>query len=375
MLTLIHVIDDFSSKSGGTSEAVRNIVNSTAEKAHAAIVICNKANDGDLDCDSRVKIKSAKTRRGKYGLSGSFIFLLFREIRFCDHAYIHGVWQWHSIATCFICLLLRKNYSLFPHGMLDSWFQANLSQKIKKFVYWTIFEQFTAKNATAVITTTELEAKNFDQFFKPSITLEKVNVVPLGIADLYQPSKMVIREQQDEKFTKKILFLGRIHPKKGLENLLCALGQLDADFCLTIAGDGDRRYLEKLKTLSKSLGIENKICWLGHVMSDKKLEVLSCSDLFCLPSFQENFGISVVEALQFDIDVLLAKNVQISSLLSNCERVWICDNDVSALALTLSEWSRCHKGVKNGKNRLIYDILFQPAVAFQLLEKLRSKSC
>ena len=104
MLKTVHIIDDFSSKSGGTAEAVRNIVNATVQSGYRSVVICNKQSDYDLVCEQNVDIKSANAFPTKYGLSISLIKLLLREVADCNHVYIHGVWQWHSIATAVVCV-------------------------------------------------------------------------------------------------------------------------------------------------------------------------------------------------------------------------------------------------------------------------------
>ena len=143
--------------------------------------------------------------------------------------------------------------------------------KIKKFVYWMLFERLTVKFASALITTTNLEQEHFEPFLSPAALSKKIRVIPLGIEDLAAKSTQK-RKSANSTNTKRILFISRIHPKKCLDDLLHAISNLDFDIKLVVAGDGDYRYVNDLKALAKRQLIEDKIEWVGHITNEKKLK-------------------------------------------------------------------------------------------------------
>jgi glycosyltransferase involved in cell wall biosynthesis len=112
-----------------------------------------------------------------------------------------------------------------------------------------------------------------------------------------------------------VLYLSRLDPKKNLESLLqawpavvaCVPGAL-----LKIAGTGDPAYVDLLKAQARALGIESTVAWVGHVSGDAKSACFREADLFVLPSFAENFGIAVAEALSYGLPCVVAKGVALS---------------------------------------------------------------
>ncbi len=131
-----------------------------------------------------------------------------------------------------------------------------------------------------------------------------------------------------------MLFLSRVDPKKGLELLLPALASVP-HATLVIAGSGDEGYVASLKRLARELHIEERIVWAGYLEGNDKLAALAAADLFVLPSYSENFGIAVVEALAAGLPVLITDQVAIHREVAQAGagRVVPCDSDALAGAL------------------------------------------
>ncbi|TKB98612.1 glycosyltransferase [Pedobacter cryophilus] len=109
--------------------------------------------------------------------------------------------------------------------------------------------------------------------------------------------------------TLKLIFLSRIHPKKGIELLLDALAEVSFPFCLTIVGEGEEGYVENLKLKAESLRLKAMINWYGAVYGDDKFKLLAAHDLFVLPSYNENFANVVMESLAIGTPVLISDKV------------------------------------------------------------------
>ncbi len=146
------------------------------------------------------------------------------------------------------------------------------------------------------------------------------------------PIYMYLPEKLNEKVSKHILFLGRIHPIKGLENLIKAFADIKdrKGFHLIIAGDDQDPYALELKDRCKSLGMEEFINFVGHVEGHEKEKLLSESYVMVLPSHSENFGIVVIEALAQGTPVIASQNTPWEILNSISPESWV-PNDPDSL--------------------------------------------
>ena len=135
-----------------------------------------------------------------------------------------------------------------------------------------------------------------------------------------------------------LLFLSRIDPKKGLELLLPAFAQLHAAFPearLVIAGNGEEGYTETLQRMARALGVAEQVVWTGYLAGEEKLAALAAAEFFVLPSYSENFGIAVVEAMAAGLPVVISDQVGIHHEVSQAGagRVVPCNSDALADAL------------------------------------------
>jgi glycosyltransferase involved in cell wall biosynthesis len=144
--------------------------------------------------------------------------------------------------------------------------------------------------------------------------------VPLGVEwgqVAEDPPSLRLRERYPQLAAKKIvLFLSRLDPKKGLDLLLPALGELALrrkDFAFVLAGMGDSAYEAELAALVKRHGLQDRTVFLGHVHGRVKWSLLCEADLFVLSSYHENFGIAVVEAMAAGLPVVISDRVNIHS--------------------------------------------------------------
>ena len=229
---------------------------------------------------------------------------------------------------------------LSPHGMLEPW--------IVRRHYWTrkfpslLAYQRKALFASDVIhATAESEHQNIERISQYCNLLSdwhpKVFVIGNGI------DTDSIEVKTNWQRSRKILFLSRVHPKKGIEMLLQAFSELllnDGplrDYVLQIAGDGDSAYLDSLRSLTDRLGLNQHVQWLGGVYDDRKWALFREADLFVLPTHSENFGIVVAEALASGTPVLTTKGTPWSML--NIERCgWCVDVSADAIKTALCQF-------------------------------------
>jgi glycosyltransferase involved in cell wall biosynthesis len=261
-----------------------------------------------------------------------------------DVTLIEGLWQYGSLGASWTLRRRKMPYVVVPHGMLDPWFKHQFPYKhLKKLVYWLLAEYWVIKGARLTLFTAKdelLSARN-------SFALYQANerIASLGIrvpeVDLEKAKIKFLASKPKLRNKRLILFLGRVHPKKGLELLLQAWAEslsASSDFHLVIAGPCDNTYQCQLKQRIRTLGIEESVSWLGMVNGMEKWGVLGAAELFVLSSYQENFGIAVVEALASGTPVLISNRVNIWREIEASRAGLVCNTNANDVAKALRRW-------------------------------------
>lgn len=238
----------------------------------------------------------------------------FLETEQPDIVHINGIWM---IQTWIIQKeALKRQIPTFitPHGMLEPWILHRNYHK--KQLAMLLYQRKSLRKARKLIATAESERQNI---LKLGIN-NNIAMIPNGI-DI-----STITMKTDWSVKKKILYLSRLHQKKGIELLMETLHQLRCDldgYKVTIAGDGEPEYLASLKTRVKELGLENIVDFAGAVYGGKKWELFRQSDFFVLPTYGENFGYVVAEALACGTPVITTKGTPWEELETAHCGLWI----------------------------------------------------
>jgi glycosyltransferase involved in cell wall biosynthesis len=252
-----------------------------------------------------------------YRYSSQLLPWLRKHANKYDAVIVDGLWRYPSFA---VWLALRKSnipYFVFTHGMLDPWFKLKYPLKhLKKWFYWPWAEYRVLRDAQAVFFTCEEERILARQSFW--LYQCKEIVVGLGIAapsgnpdfqrENFLQANPVLRGKR------LLLFLSRIHEKKGCDILIEAFSRVassDPLLHLVMAGPDQAGWKHQLVEQSNRLGIGNRISWPGMLSGDMKWGAYRAAEAFVLPSHQENFGIVVAEALACSVPVLISNKVNI----------------------------------------------------------------
>jgi len=224
--------------------------------------------------------------------------------------------------------------------MLDPWFQKAPERRFKAFrnlAYWLLIERRVVKEADAVLFTSQEEK----ELAKSSFPFYSANGVVVGYGvpkSPYSVTECHVGDSSEPYF----LFLSRIHPKKGVDILLKAYAEIYSQILeipkLLIAGNDEGTYALEMKRLTKSLGLEAKVCWLGQIQGEKKWSAILNSEAFILPSHQENFGIAVAEALAAGIPVLTTNKVNIWKEIEMSGGGIISNDDLSGVVQSIKKF-------------------------------------
>ncbi|MBO3459811.1 hormogonium polysaccharide biosynthesis glycosyltransferase HpsP [Aetokthonos hydrillicola Thurmond2011] len=249
-----------------------------------------------------------------------------------DIAHIHALFSPVTSAAAAICRQKKLPYILRPLGTLDP---ADLQKKRQlKQIYAAILERSNLAGAAAIHFTSVQEAKISERFGVSTRDL----VIPLGVKPhTAEDQASAVREQfgiaQDVPL---VLFMSRIDPKKGLNLLIPALENILAlglKFHFVLAGTNpqDPGYEEKIRFQIESSPLRSHTTTTGFVTGEFKSALLQAADLFVLPSYYENFGIAVAEAMAAKIPVLISDQVHICQDICDSQSGWVSQLDVTQI--------------------------------------------
>ncbi len=347
-LRVLHVIPSVAPCRGGPSKAVLQMVDALNKlDTTTEVVATNDACENILDVElnklttfQKIPIRffarhsSKITSLREFQYSNDFRQWLKKNIQQYDLIHVHAIFSFCSSYAMTLARSENIPYIVRPIGQLENW---SLQQKsLKKKIYLTLWEQKNILHAGLVHFTSTSEK----QQALNALAIKSSEVIPLGVnlpEIIPNAAKQLRAKFNLASDSKIILYLSRIHKKKGLEQLIKSFAQLKTDDTyLFIAGDGDKTYLNELITLIDSLDIVKRVRWLGFVQQQEKQLLLQGANIYALTSHSENFGISVLEALAAGTPALVSKEVALSQNIAEAKIGYVCDNSIASITNNLN---------------------------------------
>jgi glycosyltransferase involved in cell wall biosynthesis len=321
-LRILHCISSVNPVSGGPIEGLKQLARVHQSHGHTVEVVSLDSPDDPWVRDCPLTCHGTGPNSiWNYRYSPRLIPWLQANAHHYDAIFVDGIWQFHTYA-CWKALRGQSvPYFVFTHGMLDPWFKRTYPLKhLKKWLFWPWSEYRLLRDAKAVLFTCEQER----QLARESFWLYQCTEKVVGYGTL-QPPQAVAQQLASftERFpdlthTRNLLFLGRVHEKKGPDLLFEALARVRSrrpsclnNVRLLMAGPADHPYGHEMQALCKKLQLDDLTVWTGMVQGDLKWGAFRSSEAFILPSHQENFGIAVAEALACGVPVLISDQVNI----------------------------------------------------------------
>lgn len=333
-MKILHIIGRFDKKNGGVYSAILSIAGVEHSLGYKSGILsiesANQEYDASLFSDGVHLFK----RSFPYVFSPSKDAEKWLEthVENYDLLILHEVWAILAVRASAIAKKHGIKYIIWPHGSLDP-FDLKKKKLLKKVLGNMIIRSVTA-NAAAICCTSDTE-KNVIQTYNRRDKLT-VKVLPLPIDYAGNGNRTRFRREHGiSESTFAFLFLSRVDYKKGLDLFLYAYKALiddkkKPDIKLIIAGNGSTEYEVYILELIGKLGLYEYIHFAGFLSGSEKADAFAASDCFILPSMNENYGISVIEALQSDLPVLISDNVYIWKDIIP-EGGWICRHDVNSI--------------------------------------------
>jgi glycosyltransferase involved in cell wall biosynthesis len=335
----LEVIPSVSPGFGGPSEVVINLTREIrALGVNAEIATTNDDMPGiiDVPLGQRIEYREvpiyffsrSSLRLKQFLFSADITWWLLKNIKDYDIVTAHILFSYAPDLTAILARFHQIPYGVRTIGMLTEW---SLSQgRLKKEIYSTLIERPNLNHATYIHCTSEEEARNVSAF---GTKTPKV-VIPLGVnpPTYISGAQEKLRQQHSVAADVPIiLFMSRIHPKKRLELLVQVLSELHSQhqpFHLLIAGSGDTNYVESIRKMIAQQQLQSKITFTGFVVGKDKDLLLQGSDLFVLPTYSENFGIVLAEAMVVGLPIVTTPGVHISIDIAQAQAGIIVDDAI-----------------------------------------------
>lgn len=254
-----------------------------------------------------------------------------------DLIHNHGLWMFPNLYARQVAVKYNLPLVISPRGMLESWSLRN--SWYKKLPAWILYERENLKSAQLFHATSAAEAESIRKLgYRQAIALIP-NGVSVPTLDKIPDRELLTRSFPELGNKKWLLFLSRIHPKKGLDNLLYIWRELAVQFPewhLVIAGPDLIGYQAQLEKLTAELELKTRVTFTGMLSGEYKSAAFGHADLFVLPTHSENFGIVVTESLAYGVPAIVTKEAPWEDL-QHYECGWWVEDDRQALTEALEK--------------------------------------
>jgi glycosyltransferase involved in cell wall biosynthesis len=337
-MRILQIIPSISLVYGGPSQMVRGLSAALAKQGVEVTVLTTDANgdNGQLPLD--VPLNQPIQQEGytvryfrcspfrRYKFSIQLLPWLWQNAKHYDLAHIHALFSPISSLSAAVARSQQLPYILRPLGTLDP---ADLNKKRQlKQIYANLLERPNIAGAAALHFTSDEEARISERFGVKTRDI----IMSLGV----NPSPSVSQIHSDSQQRPRILFLSRIEPKKGLDILIPALEKvltsgIEFQFILAGSNPQDPDYEAKIQQQIQQSPLAQYTTITGFVTGENKAALLQSADLFVLPSYYENFGIAVAEAMVTGVPVVISTGVQIWPAVQQAEAGWVGECEVGEM--------------------------------------------
>lgn len=343
-MRILHAINSTNPAGGGPIESIVQAHLALKGKGHRMEAVCLDAPESPWLSALPFAVHALGPALTKYRYSPRYIPWLRTHAREYDCVIVHGIWLFPSVGVWRGLRGSSTPFFVYSHGMLDPVFRGLFPLKhIVKSTLWKIAEHRVVEDARALFFTCEEERRLANESFKPYRANEAIVPYCVGSppGDPAKQAEAFSARWPELKSKRIVLFLSRIHPKKGCDALIDAFARVarkDPALQLVIAGPDPVGWRQALEKQARDLGIADRITWTGMLSGDLKWGAFRSANVFALPSHQENFGIAVVEALACGVPVLISNLINIWREIESDGAGFVSDPAAADTAALLEKW-------------------------------------
>lgn len=349
-MKILHVIPSLSDRRGGPSRAVLDMVKAL-QLANVDVCIAATNDDGPELLDVPVgccvdyqaipvyffpRFSPAAAPIREFAFSAQFTKWLWENVSSFDLLHVHAVFSYPSTIAMTIARQQRVPYVVTLHGLLCRW--AMQQSKWKKQIYLTMAERANLNYAKMLHFTSDYERHETatHSLRAPSMVVPFGFTVPPIIPNARHQLREWLNLEQDEPI---ILFMSRLHPVKGLDFLIPALGKLtNYRFTFIMAGSGPPEYETEIQRMLAEARLQKRTRCVGFAKGETKNLLLQGADLFVQTSRLESFGVAVLEALAANTPVLVTPGVATAVMVQQHKLGYVTELDISSIANTIANF-------------------------------------
>jgi glycosyltransferase involved in cell wall biosynthesis len=337
-MRVLHVTSSIHASSGGTAVAVLGLARAQAATGlDVAVLTTERQSDSRVDGDG-ASIYLLAPATGKLRRHPDLARVAAERVAEADVVHVHALWEEAQFQAVRASRARGVPYLITPHGMLTPWSLAQSRWKKQLYIAWRLRRML--RGAALIHYTSEVERAKVAASVAPGTPSI---VEPLGVAlaeyRALPPAGTFRARFPDLADRPIVLFLGRLHPGKGLEYLIPALAAMGrGDAVLVAVGPDSGGYRTRLEQRAQSLGVRGRVLFTGLLQGPEKVAALVDADLFCLPSDHENFGVAVVEALAAGTPALVSEHVPVGKEIADGGAGAVVPQDPPQLAAAIDRW-------------------------------------
>ena len=311
-LKVLYVTLRMSPESGGTTQAIVGLTRSlTAQGVEVGLVTTTTRARQNPYQDSQLEIRTF--REGWLsdvwtGRAPGLHEFLDDQVRKYDLLHIHELWHHPHFTASKAARRASKPYVVSPHGMLSPWALGHKAWK--KRVYWLSVQRSILKRAAAIHALSDDEVNHIRDRGLDNLVALIPNGIDPGDYQALPPRDALYQLYPELEGKQVVLFLGRIHPIKGLDLLASAFGEIARqreDVCLVVAGPDNYGYRSQIESILREKDVLQKCVFTGMLTGREKLAVLGGSDILVLPSYSEVRGLVTLEGMICRLPVIITK--------------------------------------------------------------------
>jgi len=334
----LQVLSHLSPQHGGIAVSVPQLARATeAQGSHECPIVgfCDPGELEQIPADNRVGVRIFPPGRMRWVMDANLRKNLKNTVSAASGIHIHGIWETHCAMAAASARAAKRPYIISAHGMLEPW--ALRHKRLKKALYAALVETRVMQRAACL---RALTVDEVDDYRSLGLTTP-VAIVPSGVEVPSAASADLFRAKYPKLAGKRIvLFLGRIHHKKGLHILLQAWARIKrhvGDMHLVIAGPDSENTLAALERMTDELKLRSSVTFAGMLTGDAKWSAFAAANLLVLPSYSEGFSIAVLEALGMGVPVLVSAQCHIREVaVHDCG--WVIQPKLGELEAALEEF-------------------------------------
>lgn len=340
-MKVLHVLSNLDPRSGGPAEALRGLAAAQVRQGLTVTVLATYSAGGGSTVAEGLRERGVRVQLvgpcyPPLGWRCGLGHAVRDAVGAAEVVHIHAVWEQVQHTAAVEARRAAKPYIIRPCGMLDPWSLAQGHTKKRLYLAWRLRRDLARSAALHFTTSIERDLTKPLGLSTPAL-VEPNGINPAEFADL-PPRGMFRVSHAIPADAPLVLYLGRLHPKKGLDILIPAFAKLTPQTHLAVAGPDPDGYGASFAAALPRLGIAGRVHFVGMVRGAEKLAAYRDADLFVLPSRQENFGNTVVESLAVGTPVVVSDQVNLWPVVRSEQVGSVVPLEVEALAVELAAW-------------------------------------